>query len=767
MPAVTEDNKNFKFKPYLSFHGKIDVFLSVDHFWFDKFIVFILYGQRLALLLLWNVGWPEIMLNELRFAYAFLLDFSAHTDVVAAIGGNSFFRGCGTICLTFWPLLCLPVLFLWAGIYMYRTQPLYYTRNVERVLWTAVRLGLLPFVNTLVRYFILGSDGNTANTRTTWVTPKAEVGSLMLIVTLTLFFLFGYQRSAQSVLFKSTVRHEAFIRGRELEYLLRFSTTYRNDRLWMISSYTYASWFWSLARGAADVFFLFVMYFLPIKVGIVVGNIILGANFFYGAIFVSLYRCHSTNWIENVLNGALVAFAVFAGMRAYNVETTWLVGNRLGYFLIAIHGVAGFLFWVMMLYFFFSSHRMGDLPMADKRANEKWRRIFGEQSKGGWVQMEKVELVQGVNLNPDNLNLKGSFVRKPSSRHVETRAGERNDDALDSFYLPKESKYFSLDCESSHVWPVNTALVNELLRRNQEDHLIDLLRAARRMLDRISALSNSAVLIPIDEIRSTISRLQQCVTYCKRQRVTHHMNAIHPLQGIFEDMIEQFTFELRIFSGRSVTVGHNAKKMIEVSRVLRKRMVLRDKSLALVSPLMRRILIKLVALRLFIQLIEERPAHLMRDIGQGGASAVEDEGFGERDENHSSDDEDEAAGGKNGLGKARSGQFDGAELSTRASSRAEREEIDPFADNNIHDDPFADEPEEAADADARTGGRSSNMTGHQSPTEQTTHRRDTNTSVEVLQGHQDDEEIHEMARLMAREAKKITDAKAKERKKDQ
>ncbi len=752
MPAVTEDNKNFKFKPHLSFHGRIDVLLSIDHFWTDKFIAFVLYGQRLALLLLWNLNWPEVMMQSLTFVYGFLLDFSAHTDVSAAIGGSSFFRGCGPVCMTFWPLISLPVLFLWAGIYLYRPLPLYYTRNIERVAWTAVRLGLLPFVNTLVRYYILGSDGNTKNTKTRWVTPKAEIGSLMLMVTLGLVGLFGYQRSSQGVLFKSSVRHEAFIRGRELEYLLRFSTTYRNDRLWMISSYTYHAWFWSLARAAADVFFLLVMYFLPIEYGIILGNIILGANFFYGAVFVSLYRCDSTNWIENVFNGALVAFGIFGAMRAHGVETTWLVGNRLDYFLIAIHGTALVLFLGIMIFCFWSSHRIGLLPLADRRANEKWRRIFGEQSKGGWVQMEKVELVQAPGtLNPEVADLKGSFRKKPSSRHVETRGGTRDDEALDAFYLPKESKYFSLDCESSHVWPVNNALVNELLRRNQDDHLIDLLRAARRMLDRISALSNSAVLIPIDEIRSTITRLQQCVFFCKRQRVTHHINAIHPLQGIFEDMIEQFVFELRIFNGRSVTVGHNAKKMIEVSRVLRKRMILRDKALALVSPLMRRILIKLLALRLFIQLIEERPAHLMRDVGQGGESAVEDEGFGERDDHHSSDDgEDEKAGDE-----IKPLHFEADGLSTRASTMAGREEVDPFSDLHVHHNPFAD------DDNHELHGASSH------PPAERAKSIDANLNVEVIAGHEDDEEIQDMARLLAQGAKKITEAKSKESKKDQ
>ena len=187
-----------------------------------------------------------------------------------------------------------------------------------------------------------------------------------------------------------------------------------------------------------------------------------------------------------------------------------------------------------------------------------------------------------------------------------------------------------IDTASDHVWPVNGVLINELLRRNTNDHLVDVLRAARKMLDRISALHNTPVLIPTDELKTHINRLSNCLAICKRQRITHHANAIHPLQTTFEDLIEQFTYELRVFSGRSVTVGHNARKMIEVSRYLRVRMVQRDRTLALISPMMRRVLMKLFALRIFIELVEERPSYLMpanidKPFASGEGSLVDSE----------------------------------------------------------------------------------------------------------------------------------------------
>merc|ERR1711991_717088 len=140
------------------------------------------------------------------------------------------------------------------------------------------------------------------------------------------------------------------------------------------------------------------------------------------------------------------------------------------------------------------------------------------------------------------------------------------------------------------------------------DHLIDVLRAARTMLDRISALHNTPTLIPTDELKKHIQNLQGCLVLCKRQRITHHANAIHPLQTTFEDLIEQFTYELRVFSGRSITAGHKSARMIMVSRFLRMRMDKRDRALALFSPLIRRVLMKLLALRMFIDLVENAGA---------------------------------------------------------------------------------------------------------------------------------------------------------------
>jgi hypothetical protein len=290
----------------------------------------------------------------------------------------------------------------------------------------------------------------------------------------------------------------------------------------------------------------------------------------------------------------------------YGVRNALLVSTNLDYFLFGLHGGAVALYLLCCIYFFVDGHVLGLLrSSAEQRAARKWELTFG----GGSDDDEFVKLKDhNVEVYDDEDNAaveREAFFR--AMRDAEAAAEEHTE----RFYIPKQSRFFDIDASSSHVWPVNGVIINELLRRNTNDHLVDVLRAARKLLDRISALHNTPVLIPTDELKTHIQRLNNCLLICKRQRITHHANIIHPLQTTFEDLIEQFNYELRVFSGRSVTTGHNARKMIEVSRYLRTRMVQRDRILALISPRMRRILMKLFALRVFIELVEDRPDYLM------------------------------------------------------------------------------------------------------------------------------------------------------------
>jgi hypothetical protein len=605
--VLTAEEQRRKFMPHRSHYGWADSALGISMFWAEKVVLFLMYCQRLALLLLWDLKWPTLFYRRMTFMFGFLIDLTAHHENVDALGAGTIFEGCETICKLVWPVVCISLLAMWAGVALLDNTPLYYTRNIERVLWTVVRLGLLPFMNTLLRYFILNEDGNLTHKHQEYITPISETGIFLALVTFCTFIAVAYVRSAKQVLFKSTIRHDAFLRARELEYVLRFSCMYRNDRLWMIASYNFEAWWWSLLRGLVDMALLVNMVFTPVEYGAFVGTALLFLQGGYALLFADVHRCWSSNVLEHVSNVTLFVFCIFGILQVYEVRNALLVDTNLDYFLFGLHGFAALLFILFSLYFFVDGHVLGVMrTAAEKRAKRKWKMTF--VGADGDIQLADEAPLVDVDDDEDAAAMeREAFVQE---MHKASVAAE-NAQANERFYVPKQREFMDIDTSSPHVWPVNAVIINELLRRNTNDHLIDVLRAARKMLDRISALHNTPVLIPTDELKTHINRLQTCLVVCKRQRITHHANAIHPLQTTFEDLIEQFTYELRVFSGRSVTVGHNARKMIEVSRYLRSRMVKRDRTLALISPMMRRILMKLFALRIFIELVEERPEYLM------------------------------------------------------------------------------------------------------------------------------------------------------------
>jgi hypothetical protein len=753
--------KERRFVPHHGYYGWWDTILGIDFFWADKFIAFILYMQRFAILLTWNVGWPTQYSSRLVFMYAFLLDFSSAREGEESLGKGTLLEGCGTICRIIWPCVCIPIILTWAAIGLTASFPLYYTRTIERILWTTTRLMLLPFCNMLMRYYILNQDGDLTNPQSIWITPTSEIGVVMQIVTIGLFMYVGIERAGRQVLFASVVRHEAYIRSRELEYRLRISPTYRNERIWMISSYVYHAWFWSTARGVVDVTMICIINFVPVKVGIILAVVIMAVYAAYGIVF-DLYRVVSTTQIELVYNLALFVFCIMGTIQAYDVTSTWLVDKDMDIFLWTLHGAAVGINFLLMIYYFVDSHRISGLTVAEQRANRKWNHIYGKND--GFIKMEQIELAK---VEDEDLVLAGSMTRTGSMRQrsgstfgdedlakvfkrrsssvdsqnmpnrnnaasqspahsalaadsvasmsglaesqrqrrkpkTTTVALREENGGQDQFYIPKTGGFLTLDCKSPHQWPVNDFVVNELLRRNQDNHLVDMLRAAKSMLERISALANTAILVPIDELKTHIHRLNQCVEHCKRYRVTHHSHHIHPLQSIFEELIENFTYELRIFSHLSITVGHNAKKMMLVSRKLRDKQLSRDYSLALVSPLMRRILVKLLSVRMFNLLIDKKTRHLIlqretahemdEDADEYGGNSKRKYLPGEsRSEDDSDDsDDDDQNDGKPFLPKKNLGGY-------QAFADEGAADEDPFADQEELD-PFADRPDEVQNA---------------------------------------------------------------------
>jgi hypothetical protein len=334
------------------------------------------------------------------------------------------------------------------------------------------------------------------------------------------------------------------------------------------------------------------------------------------------------------------------------------------------------------------------------------------------------------------LTASGAFPQPGQPRRKKLTVAVKKTDAGDeNFYIPRSGGFMTIDSGSEHVWPVNDGIVNELLRSNQENHLIDMLRAARSMLDRVSSLHNTAILIPVEELKTHIFRLAQCVEYCKRYRVTHHCNMIHPLQSVFEDLIEQFTYELRVFNGVSLAVGNNAKKMMNVSRELRVRQVYRDHVLALVSPLMRRVLVKLLALRLFMQLLHKDERRML--LGRPLNDDEPQDDFGPLQRRALPGDHDDGDGSSDEEDAPLIAREEKAKKKAAATAQVIAPIDDPFADTE-EIDPFADNPQDNPSAFDFGGNEKSALFGEFS-------------GVET----EDVERENQFAALLAHEAKKL------------
>jgi hypothetical protein len=716
------DFSKLKFMPYRSYMGWADDVLGVDMFWYEKILIFVMYLQRLALLTMFNIPWPFFFLENSRYLFSFLLDFTAHHGGVAALGEGTIFEGCDIGCKTMWGLFAVVALVSWSLVAAWDRFSLYHTINIERILWGVIQIAFLPFCNVVLRYYMLNKEGRLYGGIGEWSTPLSEIGVVLLILLVCTFFGIGYFRMSRLVLFISKIRHESYLRSREVEYLLHFSPTYRNERVWMISHYNLEAWWWSLARCGVDLCILICLVVFSEKAAIVLAAVLIGGAIITMIFFVDVHRCVSSNWLEIVANCALFIYALLASLQVFGVQNALLVDNVLAQIILGIHVGSIVICLLMCLYFYIDGHTFRwYATVADKRAEKKWKKYFSPEAikqqeetrmlmtiKQGIAEAQDDKKAGKTDYNPygldeEELNLHSPTVgreeedfikalRRMDAIKLRQQMKEREKDLENNLSVSEqesrkaaetlEDKLLGIDAASRHTWPMNESIVGELMRRNSTDHLVDYLRAARKLLDRISILHDSPMLVPTDEIKMHISRLEKSVHQCKLERITHHANIIHPLQPTFEELIEQLTYELRIFSKKSVTQGHNARKMIEVSRFLRLKMDQRENNLALLSPQMRRILLKMFALRIFIQLVFDRDEALLPKKYNPGA------------ELHGADGRKKKRGGRRRKSRTDADEFYSDEDGSDYDSDDDDDDGDMRSKLHSYDDPFAADAKE-------------------------------------------------------------------------
>jgi len=218
------------------------------------------------------------------------------------------------------------------------------------------------------------------------------------------------------------------------------------------------------------------------------------------------------------------------------------------------------------------------------------------------------------------------FMNEIEMLHYDGSWDDKGLEPVDHRTRPFYKPFFEIFPANNHhryMWPVNRGLIEEIIRENQYNHYLDSIRNARRILDYCSKMNATPQFISAESILPHLRNVNRCLQMIKRRRVMHHAHAIHPLQMTFEDLMDELLYEYKNAKGNTLVQGKNARRLPLVSAYLHQRMNRRDRVFGLFSPLMKRVILKLLTLRMFIELIVEKQIYLRCPAAR--IKAVEDE----------------------------------------------------------------------------------------------------------------------------------------------
>eukprot|EP01065_Artemidia_motanka_P023799 TRINITY_DN28461_c0_g1_i1.p1 TRINITY_DN28461_c0_g1~~TRINITY_DN28461_c0_g1_i1.p1 ORF type:complete len:1585 (+),score=645.51 TRINITY_DN28461_c0_g1_i1:50-4804(+) len=179
-----------------------------------------------------------------------------------------------------------------------------------------------------------------------------------------------------------------------------------------------------------------------------------------------------------------------------------------------------------------------------------------------------------------------------------------DDDGDDLIDYDKGYLFFPPSTNVAFTWPVGRSLVAEIIRENRTNHFLDVLREAGAVLMEVTFLHTTPELVRAETLLFHVRRIRRCLRQCNKLRVVHHIHAIHPLAPTFEEVLDDLVYELKIHKDTAMAVGARATKLPIVSAFLHHRMNDREEYMILFSPMMRRMLLKLLVLRMFQQLVK-------------------------------------------------------------------------------------------------------------------------------------------------------------------
>ena len=238
--------------------GPLDRLLGVDKFWTEKVLLFVLWLQDFALIWMFpSMMWPWHFWGKSHIVMWSLLDFHtrrtqmkscdscspwpdcspsgcAPTLDVFGAGApsditNSIIISCGVAFFLSW-------LFINNAPDMGLISPAL-ARNLERVLYPWVLFFYTPFSLRALYVFCDYDTFVIENWKCTPNIMSVPWFFVSCIYSLGLPYVI-VKRVARQQLFRSGLRHETYMRTRELEYKLGLSTAYRDKKLWIMSSFT-------------------------------------------------------------------------------------------------------------------------------------------------------------------------------------------------------------------------------------------------------------------------------------------------------------------------------------------------------------------------------------------------------------------------------------------------------------------------------------------------------------------------------------------------
>ncbi|ETM01082.1 hypothetical protein L917_02299 [Phytophthora nicotianae] len=327
---------------------------QVSRLWPEKALVLTDGVQLFALM--WQLSqpwpWPARWLEATRWANAFSLDFFSFRATGAAMGSTSQSFSLWGEMPQYWLYALAWALVPWTGVLMLQVSKRVWNKQGRSdylllgVTWENVLLQILQFLYvpvglTVLRLVNCNADGKVS------VDPMGmtcgSVGHVMAVLVITCImgggFLVGLpwtlrRRIRESMVHSSVEKHERFIQGKELEFILGTSDTYLELYMPQFASFHRYSAEMPVQMCMIKLLLMLVFSVLRSPWPSMVNQGMQGSIFFFVVVGTAVYRtwrfhyrCVSTSHLVILVDWMLVANGVFVLLCANGVRSALTVST--------------------------------------------------------------------------------------------------------------------------------------------------------------------------------------------------------------------------------------------------------------------------------------------------------------------------------------------------------------------------------------------------------------------------------------------------------